>query len=78
MLRGILSRKWREAIAEYTKERIHSKVCRLVKVTWKQVFMPMWNQWNKILHTEDSIAVTREHEMMEKALTRFRLNFREI
>ena len=66
MLRGVLSRKLRDAIAEYTKEIIHSKAGNLVKVIWKQMFMPMWNQQNKILHTEDSVAVIREHEMLEK------------
>ena len=40
--------------------------------------MPMWNQQNKILHTEDSIAVTREHEVLEKTLDSFRLNFRDL
>ena len=44
MLRGILSRKWRDAIAEYTKERISSKEGHLIKVIWKQVFKPLWNQ----------------------------------
>ena len=70
--------KWRDAIEEHTKERVHSKVGHLVKVVWKQVFMPMWNQRNKILHTKDIIAATREHEMLEKTLVRFRLNFREL
>ena len=44
MLRGIMSRKWRDAIVEYTKERISSKAGHLVKVIWKQVFKPLWNQ----------------------------------
>ena len=78
MLRGILSRKWRDAIAEYTMERTHSKAGHLVKVIWKQVFMPMWNQRIKILHTKDSVAVIREHEILEKTLVRFRLNFRDL
>ena len=64
MLRRIISRKWRDSIAEHTKERIHSKAGHLVKVIWKQVFMPMWNQQNKILHTMDSVAIIREHEML--------------
>ena len=63
---------------EYTKERVHSKAGHLVKVIWKQVFMPMWNQHNKILHTVDSVAVIREQEMLEKKLVRFRHNFREL
>ena len=78
MLRGILSRKWRDAIAEYTKERIHSKVGHLVKVIWKQVFKPMWNQRNKVLHTEDSVAIMKEQEMLEKTFIRFQHNFREL
>ena len=78
MLRGILSRKWWDAFEEYTKERIHSKSGHLVKVIWKQVLMPMWNQHNKILHTVDSVAVIREQEMLEKTLVRFRLNYREL
>ena len=43
MLCGILSRKWRDAIAEHTKERVQCKSSHLVKVIWKQMFMPMWN-----------------------------------
>ena len=78
MMRGILSVKWRDEIAEYTKERIHSKAGQLVKVIWKQVFMPLWNQCNKILHTVDSVEVIREQEMLEKTLVRFRLNYREL
>ena len=41
MLRGILSKKWQDAIAEHTKERVSSKMGHLVKVIWKQVFKPM-------------------------------------
>ena len=32
MLRGILSRKWKDAIAAYVKERVRSKAGHLVKV----------------------------------------------
>ena len=71
MLRGILIRKWRDAIAEYTKERISSKAGHLVKVIWKQVFKPMWNQRNNILLTEDSVASVKEQEMLESTLTIF-------
>ena len=71
MLRGILRKKWRDAIAEHTKERVRCKAGHLVKVIWKQVFIPMWNQQNKILHTKDSISVTRENEMLDKTLARF-------
>ena len=78
MLHGILSRKWRDVIAEQTKERVQCKASHMVKVIWKKMFMPMWNQRNKIIHTEDSIAVTREHEMLDKTLDRFILNFREL
>ena len=49
-----------------------------MKIMWKQLFIPMRNQWNKILHTEDSVAATREHEMLDKTLDRFRLNFKEL
>ena len=63
---------------EHTKERVQCKAGHLVKVIRKQVFMPMWNHRNKILHTEDSIAVTREHKMLDKTLARFRLNFEEL
>ena len=41
MLRGILSRKWQDAIAEYTKEIISSKAGHLFQVIRKQVFKPM-------------------------------------
>ena len=51
MLRGILSRKWRDENAEYTKKRVQCKASHLLKVIWKQMFMPMWKQRNKILHT---------------------------
>ena len=78
MLRGILSRKWRDAIAEYTKEIIHRKSGHLVEVIWKQVFKPMWNQRNMILHTEDSVAIMKEQEMLETTLIRFQHNFREL
>ena len=60
MLRGILSRKWRDAIAEYTKEKFSSKAGHLVKVIWKQVLNPMWNHRNMILHTEESVASIKE------------------
>ena len=63
---------------EHTKERVQCKAGHLVKVVWKQVFMPMWNQRNKILHTKYSIAATREHEMLDKTLVRFLLNFIEL
>ena len=43
-LRGILSRRWRYAIAEHTKERVQCKAGHLVKVIWKQVFISMRNQ----------------------------------
>ena len=78
MLRGILSRKWRDAIAEYTKERISSKAGHLVKVIWKQVFDTMGNQWKMILHTEEIVAIIKEQEMLEKKLIRFWHNFREL
>ena len=60
MLRGVLSIKWREAIATYTKERIGSKASYLVKVIWKQLFLPLWNQRNATLHSETSISKMRE------------------
>ena len=75
MLRGILSKKWSDAIAGYTKERISSKAGHLVKVIWKQVFKPFWNQRNMILHTEGSAASIKEQEMLESTLIRFRQNF---
>ena len=51
MLRGILSDKWRKEIATFTKERIVSKAIQLVKVIWKQLFLPLWNQRNATLHS---------------------------
>ena len=78
MLLGILSRRWRDAITKHTKERVQCKASHLVKVIWKQMFMPMWSKQNKILHTKDIIAVTREHEILDKTLDRFRLNLREL
>ena len=75
MLRGILSRKWQDAIAEYTKERVGSKAGHLVKVIWKQVFKPLWNQHNAILHTEGSAASIKENELLESTLIRFKQNF---
>ena len=68
MLRGILSKKCREEIAMFTKERIGSKASQLVKVMWKQLFIPLWTQRNTILHLETSISKMREKEMLEKAL----------
>ena len=65
MLLGILSTKLRDTIEEHTKERVQCKAGHLVKVIWKQVFIPMWNQQNKILHTEDIIAFTMEQEMLD-------------
>ena len=76
MLGGILSKKWQEAIAEHTKERVGSKMGHLVKVIWKQVFKPMWNQRNAILHTEGSAASIKENELLEATLIRFKQNFR--
>ena len=38
----------------------------------------MWNQRNKILNTENSYAFTREHEMSNKTLDMFWLNYREL
>ena len=78
MLQGILSSKWRDEIAEYTKERVHCKASHLLKVIWKQFFIPIWNKRNKILHTEYSVAFTREHEIFDKTLDMFRLNYREL
>ena len=78
MLRGILSRKWQDAIAAYTKERVGSKAGHLVKVIWKQVFKPMWNQRNAILHTEGSSARVKENELLEATLIRFKQKFREL
>ena len=78
MLRGILSKKWQEAIAVYTKERVGSKAGHLVKVIWKQVFKPMWNQQNAILHTEGSAASIKENELLEATLIRFKQNFRDL
>ena len=66
MLRGFLSKKWREAIAMFTKERIGSKTSQLVKE--KQLFLPLWTQRNTILHLENSISKMREKEMLEKTL----------
>ena len=36
----------------------------------------MWNQRNKILHTDDIYAVTSEHEMLNTTLNMFRKNLR--
>ena len=78
MLRGISSTKWRAAIATFTKERIGSKTSHLVKVMWKQLFLPIWTQRNTILHSETSISKMREKEMLEKTLWMFKQNFREM
>ena len=78
MLRVILSRKWRDAIAGYTKERVSSKAGHLVKVIWKQVFKPLWNQRNAILQTEGSAAGIKENEILEAPLIRFKQNFRDL
>ena len=78
MLRGILRKKWREAISMFTKERIGSKASHLVKVIWRQLFLPLWNQRNAILHSETSISKMREKEMLEKTLRMFKQNFREL
>ena len=78
MLRGIVSRKWQDAIAGYTKERVSSKAGHLVKVIWKQVFKSLWNQHNMFLHTEGSAESTKEHEMLKTTLIRFRQNFRDL
>ena len=72
------SRKWQDAIAGYTKERVSSKAGHLVKVIWKQVFKPLWNQRNAIFHTEGSAASIKENELLETTLIRFRQNFREL
>ena len=76
MLRGILSKKWRKTIATFTKERIGSKASQLVKVIWKQLFLPLWNQRNATLHSKTSISKMREKEMIEKTLRTFKQNFR--
>ena len=73
-----MSKKWREAIAMFTKERIGSKASQLVKVMWKQLFLPLWTQRNTILHSENSISNVREKEMLEKTLQMFKQNFREL
>ena len=78
MLRGILIRKWQDAIEGYTKERVGSKAGHLVKVIWKQVFKPLWNQRNSILHTEGSAASIKENELLEATLIRFKQNFRDL
>ena len=78
MLRGVLSKKWREAIATFKKERIGSKASYLVKVIWKQLFLPLWNQHNTTMHSETSISKMREKEMLEKTLRTFKQNFREL
>ena len=62
----------------YTKERVGSKAGHLVKVIWKQVFKPMWNQRNAILHTEGSVARVKENELLEATLIRFKQNFRDL
>ena len=73
-----MSKKWREAIAKFTKERIESKASQLVRVMWKQLFLPLWTQRNTILHSETSISKMREKEMLEKTLRIFKQNFREL
>ena len=78
MLQGILSKKRQEAIALYTKERVGSKAGHLVKVIWKQVFKPMWNQHNAFLHTEGIAARVRENELLEATLIRFKQSFRDL
>ena len=55
-----MRKKWREAIAMFIKERIGSKASQLVKVMWKQLFLPIWTQRNTILHSETSISKMRE------------------
>ena len=52
----------------FTKERIGSKASQLVKVMWKQLFLPLWTQRNTIMHSETSISNVREKEMLEKTL----------
>ena len=78
MLHGILSKKWQEAIAAHTNERVGSKMGHLVKVIWKQIFKPMWNQRNAVLHTEGSIARVKENELLEAALHKFKQNYRDL
>ena len=63
---------------EHTKERVQCKAGHLVKVIWKQVLMPMWNQQNKNLHTEGSAASIKENELLEATLIRFKQNFQEL
>ena len=55
--------------------KVSSKAGHLVKVIWKQVFKPLLNQRNMILHTEGSAASIKEQEMIESTLIRFRQNF---
>ena len=62
----------------FTKARIGSKASHLVKVMWKQLFLPLWTQRNTILHSETSIIKMREKEMLEKTLRMFKQNFREM
>ena len=78
MLRGILSEKWRKAIATFTKERIGCKASQLVKVIWKQLFIPIWNQRNATLHSDTSFSTMREKEMLEKTLHKFKQNYRDL
>ena len=78
MLRGILSRKWQDAIAGYKKERVSSKAGHLVKVIWKQVFKPLWNQRNVILHTEGSAESIKENELLKATLIRIKQNIRDL
>ena len=58
----------------FTKERIGIKASHLVKVMWRQSFLPLWTQRNAILHSETSISKMREKETLEKTLRMFKQN----
>ena len=73
-----MSSKWQNAIAGYTQERVGIKAVHLVKVIWKQVFKPLWNQCNTIIHTEGSAASIKVTELLEATLIRLKQKFREL
>ena len=78
MIRGFFSKKWTDAISNYTNKWVQSKATALVKVLWNQLYIPVWNNWNEMIHSESSFVLMKENELVNKRLKFFKKSHREL
>ena len=70
LLQGLLSKKWRQAMGNFTTKRIASKNAQLAKVLWRNLCFPVLNQHNEFLHAGSSYVATKENEVLEETTLR--------